>query len=210
MDTYQKCVNEEVAKALSGKDTIPPPCPKDPEAPKKPTSAYLHFCKVRRQQLKKDNPEVPNKEITSMLGSEWKAMEDKSEWDSRHEVSKKEYQEAMKNYTPSKEWAEANPEAAKKVMAAKQKLETDKNKEPAKAKTAYQFFSKEMRDTVKEENPEMDSKEVNKEVSRMWKEDYKGAAERKKWTLMATKDKRRHLKELKAWADKQVITSTAE
>ena len=45
---------------------------KDPSAPRRPPSAFLNYCQLRRKQLSRENPGVKNTEISKMLGQEWK------------------------------------------------------------------------------------------------------------------------------------------
>mmetsp|Transcript_59474 Transcript_59474/g.145634 ORF Transcript_59474/g.145634 Transcript_59474/m.145634 type:complete len:472 (+) Transcript_59474:4745-6160(+) len=45
--------------------------PKDPTAPRRPPSAFLIYCKLRRRQLSRENPGVKNTDISKMLGKEW-------------------------------------------------------------------------------------------------------------------------------------------
>ena len=49
---------------------------KDPNAPKKPLSAYMFFCADHRDQIKKDNPEMKVTEVTSELGKVWGTMDE--------------------------------------------------------------------------------------------------------------------------------------
>jgi hypothetical protein len=44
--------------------------PKD--APRRPPSAFLNYCQRRRSELKKENPDVRNTDISKLLGEEWK------------------------------------------------------------------------------------------------------------------------------------------
>lgn len=45
---------------------------KDPSAPKRPMSAFLHFSQGRRQSIKKQNPDIQNTEVSKMLGDLWR------------------------------------------------------------------------------------------------------------------------------------------
>ena len=47
--------------------------PKDPDAPKRPMSAFLDYSKTFRSQVIRDNPEVKdNKDISKILGALWR------------------------------------------------------------------------------------------------------------------------------------------
>lgn len=48
--------------------------PKDPNAPKHPTSAYLLFQNDQRATLKAEHAELSNTELMQLISSKWKAM----------------------------------------------------------------------------------------------------------------------------------------
>lgn len=48
---------------------------KDPNAPKKPFSAYLFFASERRPEINKE-PNLPFGDVTKMIAEEWKTMTD--------------------------------------------------------------------------------------------------------------------------------------
>mmetsp|Transcript_53254 Transcript_53254/g.159444 ORF Transcript_53254/g.159444 Transcript_53254/m.159444 type:complete len:425 (+) Transcript_53254:138-1412(+) len=49
---------------------------KDPSAPKRPMSAFLFFSQGKRQELKEQNPDLKNTEISTRLGEMWKQLSD--------------------------------------------------------------------------------------------------------------------------------------
>lgn len=115
-------------------------------APKKRgTSAYVFFCRAKRNELKEENPDCDSKEITKMLSKMWKELkENDKEQLAEYEQLAAENKEQMKN----------DPE----------------EKKPKRARTAYMLFCQAVRSDVKEENPDSDSKEITKILSQMWKE----------------------------------------
>jgi upstream-binding transcription factor len=155
--------------------------PKDIDAPKKPKSAYLIFCQENREKIKEENPDIQPKEILSKLGSLWqtiknepgskkyikKAVEDKTRYDS--EISEyspsEEYNKVMEEYKDNPENFEKKTKTKK---TKKEKKVVDPNK-PKKPQTIFFKYSKEMRDKVKEEHPEMKTDEIAKELGRRWK-----------------------------------------
>mmetsp|Transcript_36416 Transcript_36416/g.81038 ORF Transcript_36416/g.81038 Transcript_36416/m.81038 type:complete len:91 (+) Transcript_36416:153-425(+) len=66
---------------------------KDPNAPKKPMGAYMFFCAEKREQLKKDNPELKVTEVAAKLGAMWKALDDKDKvkYQKQAEADKERY-----------------------------------------------------------------------------------------------------------------------
>ena len=45
---------------------------KDPDAPKRPMSAFLAFSNQRRAALKRKNPDATNADLSKMLSVQWK------------------------------------------------------------------------------------------------------------------------------------------
>lgn len=50
--------------------------PKDPNAPKRPPSAYLIFQNDVRDNIRQSNPGMPYKEVLSVIASRWKELDD--------------------------------------------------------------------------------------------------------------------------------------
>lgn len=75
---------------------------KDPNAPKKPKSAYQCYCDTTRLTLKEANDNLPAKEITKMLSNQWKDMtsEKKAKFVSRAEDDKQRFIKEMETYNP--------------------------------------------------------------------------------------------------------------
>jgi hypothetical protein len=149
--------------------------PKDPYAPRKPKSAYLIFCQDNRNEMILKFPDLLPKEILSKLGAAWKEIKDEpacAPYIHKANKEREKYDNEMCDYTPSdkynKELAEYNakPENVKKTKTKKNKVDPDKPKKP---QTIFFKFSKEMRNKVKEENPDMKSEDVAVELGRLWK-----------------------------------------
>jgi hypothetical protein len=125
---------------------------KDKNAPKGAKNAYILFCADNRDQVKEENSEMNAKEIVSERARLWKEADEdvKAEYNEKAAADKKRYQEEMSDYVPSEE-----EESSKKVSAKKK----DPNA-PKGAKNAYILFCADHRAQVKEENPEMNAKEI--------------------------------------------------
>lgn len=68
------------AKEAAGspaKKTKAPKAKKDPNAPKKPSGAYIFFCNDKRGEVKKANPEYGVAQTGKELGAMWKDVTDK-------------------------------------------------------------------------------------------------------------------------------------
>mmetsp|Transcript_1536 Transcript_1536/g.4559 ORF Transcript_1536/g.4559 Transcript_1536/m.4559 type:complete len:165 (-) Transcript_1536:419-913(-) len=110
---------------------------KDPNAPKKPSGAYIWFCNDRRPAIKADHPEWGIGEIGKELGNIWKTLSDsdKKPFVKKAEEDKERYVKADAAYKKSGGGGEvaAKPKkaAAKKAAPAKKEKAAPK-KAPAK------------------------------------------------------------------------------
>jgi len=67
--------DEETAKYVNNGGTRrPSKRTRDPGAPKRPMSAFLAFANVRRAEVKAENPESTNGDISRLLGSKWREL----------------------------------------------------------------------------------------------------------------------------------------
>ena len=142
---------------------------KDPAAPKKNCSSYIFFCKDMRESVKSENPDLKGTEITKEIANLWKKLEedDKGPFIEKAEADKQRYLDEMKSYTPSEGFS--NEESEGKTKAKKTKK--TRKPGPKKASSSYLFFCKEERSKVKALYPDMDSKDITRELGRVWKEE---------------------------------------
>ena len=77
---------------------------KDKDAPKRPLSAYFFFIQERRETLKKEKPNLDNKELIKAMGEEWNKLsdEEKKPYSKKAEADKKRYQDEVKAYEKKK------------------------------------------------------------------------------------------------------------
>ena len=73
---------------------------KDPNAPKRPMSAYMLWLNASREKIKSDHPGISITGLSKKVGEIWKGMskEKKEEWDCKAEDARREYEKAMKEY----------------------------------------------------------------------------------------------------------------
>ncbi|CAG8488131.1 11780_t:CDS:2 [Paraglomus brasilianum] len=73
---------------------------KDPNAPKKPNTAYIIFSNEIRAEMKANNPEANQKELVKLIGSRWKALstEQKKVYEDRYFADKERYDEELRAY----------------------------------------------------------------------------------------------------------------
>jgi len=123
---------------------------KDPNAPKKPLSAYFLFSQDERLKVKAEFPDFSITEVAKELGRRWASIDPavKVQYEQRYQESRKQYEQAMTAYKPQKKKKDPN--------APKQPL------------SAYFIFSSEERQKVKAVNPGYSICEVAKELGRRW------------------------------------------
>jgi len=123
---------------------------KDPNAPKKPLSAYFLFSQEERLKVKAENPDYSITEVAKELGKRWATLNPalKNSYEQRYQDARKVYDQEMNHYKPQKKKKDPN--------APKQPL------------SAYFIFSTEERLKVKDENPNFSICEVAKELGRRW------------------------------------------
>ena len=73
---------------------------KDPNAPKKPLTAFMLYTNNRRPHIKKDNPSIVITDISKRIGAEWSAMTDekKKSWQEKAKELKVDYEMKLLKY----------------------------------------------------------------------------------------------------------------
>merc|ERR1712027_188186 len=124
---------------------------KDPNAPKKPLSAYFLFSQEERLKVKAENPDYSITEVAKELGKRWATLSPdiKTVYEQRYQDARRVYESEMNSYKPKKK---KDPNAPKQPLSA------------------YFIFSTEERLKVKEENPAYSICEVAKELGKRWAE----------------------------------------
>ena len=125
-------------------------------APKHPLNGYILFSTENRAEVKAENPEMKTTEISSLLGKMWNEIkeEDSDEYHKYMYLAKEDkvrYETEMKSYIPE----DTNTEKVEKVKTKREK-------------SAWQYFSEEMRPELKEEG--FVGRDVTSELSKRWKE----------------------------------------
>lgn len=158
---------------------------KDPNAPKRAASAYILFAIDERKKIKKDTPDLANKQIIVEIGQRWQALSStkKSKYERQHEKEVQRYQKEMANYVVPEEF---------KSKAQKRRERAG----PKRPKSAYICFCGEERQRVKAKHPEMSSSEIVSELGRRWK----ALSDKKKapFVRMAEDDKARYTEEVES------------
>jgi hypothetical protein len=186
---------EELLKLLKSNMPVQKAAPlkkeKDPDAPKRGKSSYIYFCVDKRETIKEANPDMSATNIIKELGRVWRedtSDKDKAEYAKLSLNDKNRYDNEMKEYTP--------PPYVGNVIEKKGKT---KRVGPKRGLTAYIFFCKESRTSLKEKNPELSTKAITTELGRRWR----GLSDkdRKPFDKLAAVDKARYEKEKISWVD---------
>lgn len=150
---------------------------KDPNAPKKPTNAYMIFAKEERANIKKDSGIEDSKELIKEIGRRWTVEKEKEskifkKYAKLLEEAKEKYAEEMEDYVaPEVEEGEEEKKEEKKSKKAAPKKDSNSPKKPT---NAYIIFAKEERANIKKDSGIEDSKDLIKEIARRWKEEKEG------------------------------------
>lgn len=174
---------------------------KDPNAPKKPATGYIRFSQEKRSKVKEENPELKGTEVMKKLGEMWKALSDKKKekYNALYKTELEAWKEEMKAYeAPSEDELKKLPENHGRAGGAKKRKTRDPN-EPKRPKTAYQWFSDDVREDIKESNPDADSKEIMKLIGQAWSEVKEDEKKVKKYNKRAEKAKEEYNQKMKAY-----------
>ena len=162
---------------------------KDVNEPKRGKTSYLYFCSDERDDVKNHNPEMNAKEITSELGKRWNNLKlsDPSkiiEYEKKADIDRERYKNAKKLYQSSnQDISKKNKIKIKKIPKSQVKL---LNVQPAielssvpvellteqseQLLSPFEKFCKSNRKQLKQNFPDLSSKEITKKIKILWKD----------------------------------------
>eukprot|EP01104_Vermistella_antarctica_P020436 TRINITY_DN8738_c0_g1_i1.p1 TRINITY_DN8738_c0_g1~~TRINITY_DN8738_c0_g1_i1.p1 ORF type:complete len:194 (+),score=71.51 TRINITY_DN8738_c0_g1_i1:80-661(+) len=155
---------------------------RDPNAPKKPMSAWLFFCQENRALVTAENPEAKAPDILKLLGVKKKTINAKEakKYDDMAVAARKAYDEKMANYVVPDEFKN-------------QKQKKDPNM-PKRALSAWLYYCAAHRATVKVDNPDAKAPDILKLLAA--KKKLATEKELEQYQALADKDKERYQKEM--------------
>uniref|UniRef100_A0A8D2BFV5 FACT complex subunit SSRP1 n=1 Tax=Sciurus vulgaris TaxID=55149 RepID=A0A8D2BFV5_SCIVU len=108
---------------------------KDPNAPKRPMSAYMLWLNASREKIKSDHPGISITDLSKKAGEIWKGMskEKKEEWDRKAEDARREYEKAMKEYEGGRGESSKRDKSKKKK---KVKVKMEKKSTPSRGSSS--------------------------------------------------------------------------
>jgi len=164
---------------------------KDPNAPKRPMSAYLIFTQENRPaikaELEKNGEKIKVTDVLKALGAKWKTLtpQDKVPYDKKAKTDKDRFEKEKKTYVPqddSSSDSDSSDGKSKKrkgggKAATKKKRKKDPDA-PKKPMTAYLLYANDQREKIKAElaksNPEGEKTkvtEIMKSIGARWKKE---------------------------------------
>ena len=178
---------------------------KDPNKPKRGRSAYIFFCSEARQGVKEELGDVKPQEVMRALGARWRELKDSSNKTDKAKVEKYTKMAEEDKERASKELDEYVPPTEEELEAAKpkrgRKTSKKKSDKPKRGRSAYIFFCSSVRPGVKNDNPDLDAKEITKLLSEMWSDlkEEDDSEDLQKYNKMAAADKERYTKEMETY-----------
>jgi hypothetical protein len=159
-----------------------------PPAPKRPLSAYLHFCSDKRPSITAKSLGATSKELARLWAET--PEEHRLPYIVLAEASKKEYEEKKSQWQKAcQEMLDKN--GKKQPKQSKGSRQTTASSSPKRPKSAYLFFCAEKRAEVSQQWQSLG--DISKELARLWAAT--NASDRKQCEEMAAADKHRYEKE---------------
>eukprot|EP01135_Chromosphaera_perkinsii_P006694 Nk52_evm8s559 gene=Nk52_evmTU8s559 len=204
--TPVKKVVKKKPASLKKKKPIPPPKPKikmtpglakDPNAPKRPRSAYGLFAFEHRDDVKRKFPKMGGQEVNQKLGALWKNIPDatKGEYAKKAKKLRSKYERDIIAYSQKFPHGAPPPRKLTKREQA-EKLFYSKKRDPnapAPARSAYILWANDLRTNLKMRNPQITFAELQRNIGERWKKT--SDTEKKKYQQLADADKDRYEKQ---------------
>lgn len=156
-------------------------------------TAWIYFCKERRQDILKKTPNMSFGDICKVLAPEWRSMNEteKKPYVDLHILDKKRYLEECSNLT----------EDQKKILRQhKRSKREEKRKKPKPALSPYMFFVINERKTLVTNNPTDKFQTIGKKLGILWNS--MSSKRKKKYEEMSANDKIRFQQETAALSNK--------
>ena len=169
----------------------------DPNRPKGPISAYIHFGNEKRSALRAANPGEKITSIMKRIGAEWKQIgkKEKKKYNKMAKKDRKRYAREMAAYEPPPPPSQSAKETLKQMQAAsaptapersatrKPAVEKDPNR-PKRPPSAYLLFLGATRPGFKATHPELNPKDMMTRMAALWRQS--SASDRKPFEVQAT------------------------
>lgn len=148
------------------------------KGPKKARSAYVFYTIEQRPTLKESNPELDFGELTKRVADGWNNLSDAD----KVRFEKMATEDRVRFEEENKIFNEEHPEVARRRKKARKNA-------PKKARSAYLYYTKDIRPTIAKSNPEKGFGELTKLVADQWSK--LSDAQKKKYEKLAADDRKR-------------------
>jgi len=141
---------------------------KDPNAPKKASTAFMLWSLANRPRIREQFPELGFADIGKRLGEEWGQIDEKAKdhWQRQAGKDRERYEREQSAYLKSAAYSHWLDQAS--AISGKRRRKKDPNP-PKQPLTAYVIFSNEVRDQVISENPAANFGEIGKIIGAKWR-----------------------------------------
>jgi len=189
------------------------PKDKDPSAPKKNLTAYMHYATYARAYLKPRNPQLKGGDLTkNVVQRGWNRLssQERNYWDEKAAADKARYERDLAKYKKSElgvAWQARVVEKSKQATSG-YIFDTNAGKKakdsfaPEQNSSAYKHYDAYARAYIKPRHPQMENDEVSNVVHRGWS--VMSAEELYYWDWVAAADKVMYLRELSLLHDFEV------
>lgn len=163
---------------------------RDPNAPKRPLTAYLRFCNDFRQSVINADPDCGMTDVMKRLSEMWKeaSAKTKAKYKKLYENEKISFDREMAMYRPPPDEYEEE---------RKKRIKLDPNR-PKGRKSAFIFFGDDVRARLRANNEKMDQSETLKYIAAEWK--MLSSKKKKKYAKLAKKDSARYKSEMSEYS----------
>jgi len=182
------------AEALMGKNGKRRKVTKrNPEAPKRGKSPYIFFSMERREAVKEQlGSDAKTTDIMKQVAHEWNALSDdqKLVYKEKAEADKLRYEEEVKNF-----------DGQLRLPAKGKNGKIKDPNAPKRGMSAFLLYSKDLRETVKNEYPNLKTSEISKVLGEKWKA--LDESEKQPWVDRAAIESERYNQEKAAYKARQ-------
>lgn len=135
---------------------------KDPNAPKKPLSAYMLWLQDNRAAIKEEYPGISMTDVSKKAGEKWKKLGDKSHWDEAARAAKRTYTRQMEefkagNYSRPEPRKKSSPSTPASRGSKKSPKKTKAGSGPKSAEFVVDTDEEEEDDNQKKSSEESDA-----------------------------------------------------
>ncbi|KAJ3432731.1 high mobility group protein dsp1 [Anaeramoeba flamelloides] len=167
------------------------------EGPKKPRTSFNFFYTENRKQIKEENSDMNFGEVTTEISKRWKAIKEKEKkkYIKMAKDDKKRYQKEKTKWETEQSTSESESEITSRTRYNGKKV--PRFSEPTRPRSAYHFFSMEVRQKLKKKFPSDSSSKITKKLVKKWNS--LKESEKKKYSKKVAVDQKRWKKELKEY-----------